>query len=91
MINLPKNFRLNYVDTQFLRQILARFLFSEKSRQIQTRQIPAVFLFGENLIKSNEVKTKLTKEVLSKEKFVNFLRYKNLESKMRNQDHRGRG
>ena len=48
-------------------------------------------MFGENLVKSNEVKTNLTKGVLSKEKFVNLLRYKNLEPKMRNQDHRGRG
>ena len=56
------------------------------------RQILASFFcFGENLVKSNEVKTNLTKGVLLKEKFVNLLRYKNLELKMRNQDHRGRG
>ena len=48
------------------------------------RQILASFFcFGENLVKSNEVKTNLTKGVLSKEKFVNLLRYKNLEPKMR--------
>ena len=46
------------------------------------RQILASFFcFGENLVKSNEVKTNLTKGVLSKEKFVNLLRYKNLKPK----------
>ena len=37
------------------------------------RQILASFFcFGENLVKSNEVKTNLTKAVLLKEKFVNL-------------------
>ena len=50
------------------------FSLHKKSCQIQMRQILASFLcFGENLVKSNEVKTNLTKRSFIERKIRQFV------------------
>ena len=56
------------------------------------RQILASFFcFGENLVKSNEVKTNLTKRSFIERKIRQFVTLQKPGAEDENQDHRGRG